>query len=148
VATDTREKVLTSPPVEIKSTTPADSPRQPNSTDELVSQKHDESAAPARTGAPLELKSAAQEPVKEAKPAAIRPELLSREELIRIQTRLRGLGFIGTADGIWNQRTQEAIRQFKIANRLGNPDLWDVKADEKSKSPTADMSRGRSGGRE
>jgi peptidoglycan hydrolase-like protein with peptidoglycan-binding domain len=52
--------------------------------------------------------------------------MLSREELIRIQTRLRGLGFIGTADGIWNQRTQEATRQFKIANRLGNPDLWDV----------------------
>ena len=60
----------------------------------------------------------------------------SREELIHIQARLRaGWVFIGTVDGLWNQRTQEAIRQFKITNRLSNPDLWDPETDEKLKSP-------------
>jgi peptidoglycan hydrolase-like protein with peptidoglycan-binding domain len=137
-ATDTREQVR--PPLDMKVATPADSPHQPTSTGGILTQKRDEGGGPTRTtlSAPTNLKSAAQQPVRlEARATAIRPELLSREELIHIQTRLRQVGFIGTVDGLWNQRTQEAIRQFKITNRLSNPDLWDPETDEKLKSPAA-----------
>jgi hypothetical protein len=114
-----------------KSAAPANSQRQPDATN-----RHETESSGKVASAPLDLK-AAQQTIREAQVVAIRPESLSREELARIQTRLRGLGFIGVVDGVWSQKMQEAIRQFKIANHLRNPDLWDFEADEKLKSPAA-----------
>ena len=108
-----------------------------HSTDAVIPQKPDQSVTSTTTsGAPLDLTSTAEHLTRGGK-VSPRPETLTREEMMQMQARLRELGFLSTVDGLWNQRTQEALRQFKIANHLSSPDLWDVEAQEKLKSPGA-----------
>jgi DNA-binding helix-hairpin-helix protein with protein kinase domain len=125
------------PAVETKSATLVHSARPPTSTDAVIPQQPDQSVTSTTTiGAPLDLTSTAEHLTREGK-VSPRPETLNREEMMQMQARLRELGFLSTVDGLWNQRTQEALRQFKIANHLSSPDLWDLEAQEKLKSPGA-----------
>jgi hypothetical protein len=53
-------------------------------------------------------------------------DLLPIDGATRVQRRLIELGFLlGAADGVWGPRSRNALRSFRVANRLGYDDTWD-----------------------
>jgi hypothetical protein len=60
------------------------------------------------------------------------------EDAKRVQRRLTELGFLlGTANGTWGPRSRQALRDFRVAQGLGNSDTWDEKAEQALFSPAA-----------
>jgi hypothetical protein len=60
------------------------------------------------------------------------------ENVRQIQSRLRDLGFLSsTPSSAWDGRTRNALRDFKLVNRLANNDIWDLQTSEKLNSQTA-----------
>ena len=54
------------------------------------------------------------------------------EDAKRVQQRLIDLGFLfGAADGVWGPRSRRALKDFRIANGLGDSDTWDEVAQER-----------------
>jgi Putative peptidoglycan binding domain len=52
---------------------------------------------------------------------------LNREDAEQIQRRLAELGYYaGSDDGVWGTASRNALRGFKIVNRLANDDEWDA----------------------
>jgi hypothetical protein len=63
---------------------------------------------------------------------------LSRENVRQIQARLHELGFLSSAStDEWDARSRDALRDFKLVNRLPHNDKWDVRTSEKLHSQTA-----------
>ena len=68
--------------------------------------------------------------------AAMEP--LNREATLRFQARLRNLGFLSSAPtGVWDPSARDALRDFKVANRLAPDDVWDVQTSERLNSQVA-----------
>ena len=66
------------------------------------------------------------------------PLAMSEEQVRRIQSRLRELGFLSAAaTGTWDAGSRDALQDFKVINGLGNDDTWDYQTHEKLNSPTA-----------
>jgi hypothetical protein len=60
------------------------------------------------------------------------------EDVGQIQSRLRDLGFLSSANsGVWDRSLRNALREFKLVNHLGNNDIWDLPTSEKLNSQTA-----------
>ena len=52
-------------------------------------------------------------------------DLLRVEDAKRVQQRLIEHGFLsGTADGVWGSLSRRALREFRVAQRLGSDDVW------------------------
>jgi len=88
-----------------------------------------------------ELKIAEQEDTtarrktEEISPAA---ESLTEQQILRVKSRLRDLGFLSSAKrGGWDASARSALRDFKVANRLPNDDVWDVETSKKIDSRAA-----------
>lgn len=69
---------------------------------------------------PPRLKAAPAAPAAPAKPAADLPKVVSKAEIERLQTSLKGLGYheVGMVDGLWGPRTRGALLAFKADNDL------------------------------
>jgi peptidoglycan hydrolase-like protein with peptidoglycan-binding domain len=82
-------------------------------------------------GATVDTRSADTRPVEsqagDAQTQSAAPfDLLQIDGATRIQQRLIELGFLsGAADGVWGPRSRNALRGFRLANRLGSDDTWD-----------------------
>jgi len=60
-------------------------------------------------------------------PAGAGMNPLNRAEGQRIQRRLAELGYyVGGGDGLWGAASRNALRAFKLANGLGDDDLWNA----------------------
>ena len=56
----------------------------------------------------------------------------------RVQARLRDVGFLKTyRSGVWDDQSRNALRDFKVVNRLTNSDLWDAQSEKSLYSRTA-----------
>jgi Putative peptidoglycan binding domain len=63
---------------------------------------------------------------------------MSEEQVRRIQSRLRDLGFLSAAStGAWDAGSRDALQDFKVINGLDNDETWDYQTSEKLNSPTA-----------
>ena len=83
-----------------------------------------QSSASNRQGQPIEV--------------AVGAAASSREDVQQIQSRLRDLGYLSSAaTGIWDLKSRDALRDFKLINRLANSDTLDVETSEKLSSQTA-----------
>jgi Putative peptidoglycan binding domain len=83
-----------------------------------------QSSASSRQGQPIEV--------------AVGAAASSREDVQQIQSRLRDLGYLSSAaTGIWDLKSRDALRDFKLINRLANSDTLDVETSEKLSSQTA-----------
>jgi hypothetical protein len=70
---------------------------------------------------------------KQANP---QPESPSREDVPRIQRRLHDLGFLPPSPtGVWDGSSRDALRDFKVVNRLGNDAVWTGQVGEALVSP-------------
>ena len=59
-------------------------------------------------------------------------DLREIENAKRIQQRLIDLGFLfGVADGVWGQRSRQALQEFRAANGIGESDTWDEATQER-----------------
>jgi hypothetical protein len=59
-------------------------------------------------------------------------ESVNTENAKRVQQRLIDLGFLfGAADGIWGQRSRQALQEFRAANGIGEGDTWDEATQER-----------------
>ena len=59
-------------------------------------------------------------------------DLREIENAKRIQQRLIDLGFLfGAADGVWGQRSRQALQEFRAANGIGESDTWDEATQER-----------------
>jgi len=77
----------------------------------------------------------AQRKVEEASPAA---ESLTEQQILRVKSKLRDLGFLSSArGGGWDASARNALRDFKVANRLPIDDVWDVETSKKIDSRAA-----------
>ena len=75
---------------------------------------------------------------REPKEPSLRAASLTYEDVQQIQSRLRDLGFLSSANsGEWDASSRDALRDFKVVNRLGNDDIWDLQTSEKLNSQTA-----------
>jgi hypothetical protein len=84
---------------------------------------------------PERLSSTAQREQKAPSPDAVS---LDDEHVRQIQSRLRDLGYLSSADNLaWDARSRDALRDFKLANRLANNDILDFQTSGKLNSPTA-----------
>jgi hypothetical protein len=53
------------------------------------------------------------------------------EDARRVQRRLTSLGFLsGTANGSWGPQSRKALRDFRVAQRLGDSDSWDKQSQQ------------------
>jgi peptidoglycan hydrolase-like protein with peptidoglycan-binding domain len=65
-------------------------------------------------------------------------DLREIENAKRIQQRLIDLGFLfGAADGVWGQRSRQALQEFRAANGIGESDTWDEATQELLGAPDA-----------
>ena len=63
---------------------------------------------------------------------------LSSEDVRQIQSRLRALRFLSSAnDGEWDVSSRDALRDFKVVNHLASDDVWDPQTRAKLNSQTA-----------
>jgi hypothetical protein len=63
---------------------------------------------------------------------------LSHDHVQRIQRRLRDLGYLSSVStGLWDLRSQDALRDFKLVNGLANTDTLDFETSEKLNSHRA-----------
>jgi hypothetical protein len=84
---------------------------------------------------PERLSSTTQREPKTPSPDAVS---LTDEHVRQIQLRLRDLGYLSSANsGAWDARSRDALRDFKLVNRIANDDIWDFQTSEKLNSPTA-----------
>jgi Putative peptidoglycan binding domain len=59
-------------------------------------------------------------------------DLRDIENAKRVQQRLIDLGFLyGAADGVWGQRSRQALQEFRAANGIGESDTWDESTQER-----------------
>jgi hypothetical protein len=66
------------------------------------------------------------------------PELPPVQEVFQIQSRLRDLGFLSSnPTGIWDNKSRDALQDFKVVNRLGSDAFWAVQVREALASPGA-----------
>lgn len=62
----------------------------------------------------------------------------SREDVQQIQSRLRDLGYLSSAvTGMWDVKSREALRDFKLVNGLAPNDTLDPETSEKLNAPAA-----------
>jgi len=65
-------------------------------------------------------------------------DLNKNEDAIRVQQRLIELKFLfGTADGNWGPLSEQALREFRKAQRIGHDDTWSLDTQRQLFSPTA-----------
>jgi hypothetical protein len=65
-------------------------------------------------------------------------DLREIENAKRIQQRLIDLGFLfGAADGVWGQRSRQALQEFRAVNGIGESDTWDEATQELLGAPDA-----------
>jgi hypothetical protein len=71
--------------------------------------------------------------------ASLDREATTREYMLRLQSRLRDLGFLSSPSlsGAWDASSRAALRDFKVVNRLSNDDVWDRRTLETLNSQTA-----------
>ena len=86
--------------------------------------------------------SSTQGPLPEAKSPTVPQEESSTDEetrrVRRAQSRLHDLGFLAPgATGRWNSTSRNALRDFKLVNRLANDDVLDLATRKKLNSPEA-----------
>ena len=97
-------------------------------------------SATAVSGAHQELKTVeedtpARRKADEASPTA---DSLTEQQISRVKSRLRDLGFLSSAKrGGWDANARNALRDFKVANGLSNDDAWDVETSKKIDSQFA-----------
>ena len=74
----------------------------------------------------------------EPKQTSLSSASLTEEHVQQIQSRLRDLGFLSSANsGAWDGRSRDALRDFKVVNHLPHDDKWDQETSEKLHSKTA-----------
>jgi len=97
------------------------------------------SAEPSSLDVPQETSTLSQpaSPTTQREPK--QASLGSSEEPVRqIQSRLRDLGFLSSANsGVWDSSSRDALRDFKVVNHLSHDDIWDQQTSEKLHSSTA-----------
>jgi hypothetical protein len=75
---------------------------------------------------------------REPKEPSLRAASLTYEHVQQIQSRLRELGFLSSTNSdAWDATSRDALRDFKLVNRLANDDIWDLRTSEKLNSQTA-----------
>jgi hypothetical protein len=128
------------------SVVPADAVPIPNSTE--MSQPQQEgtlvttnlaSAEPSSLDVPQERKALSQPPAPtmNGEPKEPIQRSATLEDVGQIQSRLRDLGFLSSANsGAWDRSSRNALREFKLVNHLGNNDTWDLQTSEKLNSET------------
>ena len=63
-------------------------------------------------------------------PAGAQLNPLNPDDATTIQTRLSALGFYrAQGDGTWGLASRAALREFKLANRMADDDVWDAAAE-------------------
>jgi hypothetical protein len=124
----------------VRKITPAETfqPRQ----EEIIVTATFASAEPPSLDQPRELNPPSERlsSTTQREPKAPSPDAVSLtdEHVRQIQLRLRDLGYLSSASsGAWNARSRDALRDFKLVNRLANDDIWDFQTSEKLNSPTA-----------
>jgi len=61
---------------------------------------------------------------------------LNPDDAATIQTRLSALGFYrAQGDGTWGLASRAALREFKLANRMADDDVWDAAAEARLAQP-------------
>ena len=74
----------------------------------------------------------------QAEEASAPEESLTEEQVLRIKSRLRDLGFLSSAKrGVWDASARNALRDFKVVNGLSNDDVWDRETSNRINSPVA-----------
>lgn len=75
------------------------------------------------------------EPLATDPPPVVAKPLLDLNEkanAARVQQRLKDLKFLaGNVDGVWGKQSRAALKAFRIANLLGDDDLWDTETQER-----------------
>jgi DNA-binding helix-hairpin-helix protein with protein kinase domain len=61
---------------------------------------------------------------------ASQPEGPALDQVSRIQSRLRDLGFLSGPTGVWDARSRDALQDFKVVNRLSNDAVWTAQVGE------------------
>jgi peptidoglycan hydrolase-like protein with peptidoglycan-binding domain len=93
---------------------------------------------PAPNSPPPEVRTAAIPPQPSSSRLWQPPETLQLEPQVlnlvnmdaaaQVQRRLQERGFfVGIVDGVWGPKSRLALRDFKIQNRLGSDDSWDLR---------------------
>jgi hypothetical protein len=100
------------------------------------------SAEPLPLDLPQETNMLSQPPSpttqREPKQASLSLASLTEEHVRQIQSRLRDLGFLSSANsGAWDGSSRDALRDFKVVNHLPHDDIWDQQTSEKLHSKTA-----------
>ena len=69
------------------------------------------------------------------------------DDIMQVQVRLIDLGYmIGPPDGLWGNKSRQALRAFKAANGIQADDKWDSEINAKLFSPKAARSPTRAAG--
>jgi peptidoglycan hydrolase-like protein with peptidoglycan-binding domain len=105
--------------------TPAPSTHSPDGTQRIVPTPA--TSAPQRASGP-EVPVTNASPYTETGPP---PDLLDPSSALRVQDRLRTLGYTRDApDGFWGSRSRNALRDFRRTKGLGGDDLWDSETEK------------------
>ena len=106
-----------------------------------VSTENSQPAAeqPILTARLASAESSTPAPLPEATvPTLPQEESSTDEDIRRAQSRLHDLGFLAAAGtGRWNSTSRNALRDFKLVNRLANDDVLDLATRKKLNSPEA-----------